>query len=70
VAAGGGYLIAEGAVGSCCCDLSWATSPHGNAATKTRINQNLIQSFIIAASRRDPWTGPHSKAIRRKGAIK
>ena len=41
-------MIAEGAVGSCCCDVSWATSLHGNAAAKTRINQNLIRSFIIA----------------------
>jgi len=52
VADGGGYLIAEGAVGSCGCDASWATSPHGNAAAKTRIKQNFIRSFIIAAGER------------------
>lgn len=39
VGGAGGYLVAEGAVGSCCGGESWATGPHGNAAIKTRINQ-------------------------------
>jgi len=37
--AGGGYFTAEGAVGRDCCGVSWATSPHGNAAANTKVNQ-------------------------------
>ena len=47
---GGGYFDVDGAFGSCCCEF-WATSPHGNAAAKTRIRQCFIRGFIIAAAR-------------------
>src|SRR5664280_2286655 len=45
----GGNFVADGAVGSCCCVEFWAASPHGSAASKTRINQVFIRSSIIAA---------------------
>src|ERR1035437_163427 len=45
----GGNFVADGAVGSCCRVEFWAASPHGNAASKPRINQVFIRSFIIAA---------------------
>jgi hypothetical protein len=48
---GGGYFEVEGALGSCCCcGESWATSPHGSAAAKNRINQFFMRGFIIAAA--------------------
>lgn len=36
-AGGGGYFATDGALGSGCGEV-WATSPHGSAAAKTRIN--------------------------------
>lgn len=42
VGGGGGYFDVEGALGSGCCDEFCATSPHGSAAVKTRINQYFI----------------------------
>lgn len=47
----GGNFVADGAVGSCCCVESWAASPHGSAANKTRINQVFIRNSIIAVGR-------------------
>jgi hypothetical protein len=45
----GGNFVADGAVGSCCSGEFWAASPHGSAASKTRITQVFIRNFIIAA---------------------
>src|ERR1035437_10097162 len=45
----GGNFVADGAVGSCCSVEFCAASPHGSAASKTRITQVFIRNSIIAA---------------------
>ena|SRR5579862_4089041 len=49
VEGGGGYLLLDGALGSPWEEV-WATTPQGNTAVKTTINQYFMRSFIIAAA--------------------
>src|SRR5664280_3131866 len=65
----GGDFVADGAVGSCCSVEFWAASPHGSAASKTRINQVFIRSSIIAAGEvatEAPFSPRRTRRARRR----